>query len=223
MHRCVLETSVLLTCWEGGEWLEWDSSCTHGDFNCWVQVYWPHGLHQILFSPQPPARAAFSFLPFSACCCLATSSHHSPETPLNKYRLAVKLKGKVRTFILMNSTMKSDDADHTALLEILCLFLLHPLGLSSFLLSTVASSSSFLLSKCCWNPKDSSDFSPAASDLGWWLLKGDFQPRECSWDPAPESQSPASCMRVSPFLLHSPDFSSSSLWSTGWWSTPPSS
>ena len=65
--------------------------------------------------------------------------------------------------------------------------------LSDYLLSC---SSFFLLSKCCWNPKDSSDFSPAASDLGWWLLKGDFQPRECSWDPVSESQLPTSCTRV---------------------------
>ena len=133
-HRCVLETSVHPTRWEGGEWLEWDCSRTRGDFNCGVQVHWPHGFHQILFSSQPPARAAFSVLPSSACCCLATSSHYSPETPLNKHHIAVKWKGKVKTFILMNPAIKSDDADHTALMEILYLFLLHPLRLSSFLL-----------------------------------------------------------------------------------------
>lgn len=64
-----------------------------------------------------------------------------PETPLNKDRLAVKLK--VQTFILMDFAMKSDSADHTAFLEILCLFLLYPLCPFSFLTSTMTSSLSF--------------------------------------------------------------------------------
>ena len=190
--------------WKAGEWLERNFGPTHGRSHCRVRACWLPGLHQTVPSPGPregscaqgPPPLPFLLLPPSACCWLATSSHHSPETPLHKPHLAVKLKEKVKTFLLMNSALKSDDADHTALLEVLCLFLLHPLRRSSFLPSTMASSSSFLLSKCCWNPEDSSDFSPAASDLGGWLLKADFQPRECSWDPVSESQLPTSCMRV---------------------------
>lgn len=203
-----------LASWKAGEWLEWNFSPTHGDIltvecgfaGCPASTRFcsvPRLLQGSCAQGLPPPLP-FLFLPSSACCCLATSSHHSPETPLHKPCLAVKLKEKVKTFILMNSAMKSHDADHTTLLEILCLFLLHPLGQSSFLPSTMASSSSFLLSKCCWNPEDSSDFSPAASDLGGWLLKGDFQPRECSWDPVSESQLPTSCRRV---IIFSSSFS----------------